>query len=256
MLATNIPANFNIPFANGAGAGFIRTVPQASQIGISPGAASLQDGFPPLNFTPIATGGIPPAGQDMNGVLNAITKSLQWLQAGGLPVYNAALSAAIGGYPNGAILVNNAGSGFWHSNVDNNTTNPDAGGAGWTAVVGAAAGGGSVAWTSVTGRPTALSQFTNDQGFITAASLIWTAISGRPTALSQFTNDIGVGGGATVNSIGYISLTSIAQDAGGTARDPNSIGEGVSLTILGRPGSWLTSAPNDVSGARLVRRIA
>ena len=256
MLASNIPANFNIPFANGAGAGFIRTVPQASQIGISPGAASLQDGFPPLNFTPIATGGIPPAGQDMNGVLNAITKSLQWLQAGGLPVYNAALSASIGGYPNGAILVNNAGSGFWHSNVDNNITNPDTGGAGWTAVVGAAGGGGgSVAWTSVTGRPTALSQFTNDPGFITSASLIWTAISGRPTALSQFTNDIGAGAGSTVNSIGYLAYTDISANANGVGQNPANINEGQIITILGRPGSWLVSDPNLVTG-RLVRRIA
>lgn len=162
MIASSAPAPYQIPFANGAGSGYVRSIPQPSQVGITPGAASLYDGFPPLNFTPIATGGIPPSGQDMNGVLNGVTKAIQWLQAGGLPVYNATFSAAIGGYPNGAILVNAAGTAFWHSTVDNNLTNPDAGGANWTAL-GATS---SLAWTAITGRPTALSAFTNDVGFL------------------------------------------------------------------------------------------
>jgi hypothetical protein len=131
MLASQIPAKFNIPFANSAGVGYIRTIPQASQVSITPGAASLTDGFPPLTFTAIGAGGVPMSGQDMNGILNEITANQQWLQAGGMAVYDSAFSSAIGGYPNGAVLRMANNNGIWVSTVDNNTTNPDASGAGW-----------------------------------------------------------------------------------------------------------------------------
>lgn len=129
MLASAIPAKFNIPFANSAGMGYIRAIPEASQIGITPGAASLTDGFPPTNF---AIGGTPQSGQDVNGILNEATAAIRWLQAGGLAVYDAAFSTAIGGYPNGAVLKMASGKGYWQSTVDNNTSNPDAGGANWS----------------------------------------------------------------------------------------------------------------------------
>jgi hypothetical protein len=131
MLASQIPAKFNIPFANSAGVGYIRTIPQSSQVSITPGAASLTDGFPPLTFTAIGAGGVPMSGQDMNGILNEITANQQWLQAGGMAVYDSAFSSAIGGYPNGAVLRMANNNGIWVSMVDNNTTNPDASGAGW-----------------------------------------------------------------------------------------------------------------------------
>lgn len=131
MLASSLPASFTKAFAAGASAGYIRVVPDASQISVTPGAASLTDGFPPLNFSPIASGGVPPFGQDMNGILNAITKGLQWIQVGGRPVFDATFQTAIGGYPNGAILQSADGTGYWRSTVDNNLTNPETGGANW-----------------------------------------------------------------------------------------------------------------------------
>jgi len=133
MLASQVPANFPIPFANAAGVGYKNTIPQASQIGILAGAASLTDGFPPLNFLPAPPygSGVPPFGQDMNGIFYEITSSVQWTQAGGMPVYNSTFSIAIGGYPNGAVLLMASGNGMWLSTADNNLTNPDASGAGW-----------------------------------------------------------------------------------------------------------------------------
>ena len=65
MLASQIPTKFSVPFANSAGGSYIRAIPTASQIGIVDGAASLTDGFPPLNFLTLGAGGIPPFGQDM-----------------------------------------------------------------------------------------------------------------------------------------------------------------------------------------------
>lgn len=136
MQASSVPAKFNIPFAANAGAGFIRAIPQASQIGIQAGAASFNDGFPPVCFQPIASGGTPPFGQDINGILNAITKWNQWQQMGGPITYDVNFALAIGGYPAGAQIQSSQGPGnYWVSSVDGNTTNPDAGTASFTASI-------------------------------------------------------------------------------------------------------------------------
>lgn len=130
MQSSSIPAKIPVPFGAGATSGYIRTVPVPSQISTDPGAASFTDGFPPLTFLPVSAGGIPPDGRDINGILNEITAWLQWMNAGGPVGYDSAFSAAIGGYPKGALLSAAAG-GWWVSTVENNTTDPDTGGAGW-----------------------------------------------------------------------------------------------------------------------------
>jgi hypothetical protein len=137
MKLSDMPSEtFPIPFANAAGIGYTRQVPVASQIGITNGAASLTDGFPPLTFLPVGSGGIPPFGQDFNGLLNQITQWTQWQNAGGLMVYNSAFSTAIGGYPQSAVVASATTAGIvWLNTVDNNTTNPDASGAGWVKFV-------------------------------------------------------------------------------------------------------------------------
>ena len=132
MLASSIPSKFPIPWANSAGAGYVRTIPEASQIGITNGAASLTDGFPPLNFIQESAGGVPPFGQDENGILKQITQWLQWSQAGAPVVYDATFSSAIGGYPKGAVLQSAVGGTWWLSTADNNASDPDMGGANWT----------------------------------------------------------------------------------------------------------------------------
>lgn len=131
MLAASAPTSFVEPFGVNAAAGYIRTIPTASQIGVTPGAASLNDGFPPLTFLPISAGGVPPFGQDFNGILYQTTAGLQWVQVGGRPVYNAAYASTIGGYPAGAVLQSLDGTGFWRSTADSNTSNPDTGGSNW-----------------------------------------------------------------------------------------------------------------------------
>jgi hypothetical protein len=128
MQADSIPPKFPLPFAQ---TGLRNAIPAPSQIGTVNGAASLADGFPPLNFTPVAAGGVPPFGKDMNGILYAITVWTQWANAGAPITYDADFSAAIGGYPNGAWLTTLAGNSWWLSEVDNNTSNPDTGGANW-----------------------------------------------------------------------------------------------------------------------------
>ena len=109
-------------------------IPVSSQIGITPGAASLTDGFPPLCATPIASGGIPPAKADMNGILYQMSAVDVWMCAGGGFPYNSAFQTAIGGYPKGARVLMAGGNGYWVSTVDSNMTDPDTGGAGWSTV--------------------------------------------------------------------------------------------------------------------------
>ncbi|HFT8008544.1 TPA: hypothetical protein ACU9T0_006594 [Burkholderia cenocepacia] len=117
-----------VPLAFAAGGAF-NTIPEASQIGTNPGGASLVDGFPPLTRTPIAAGGIPPSGLDMNGVLNLITQSTRWSHAGGRYGFSSVFAADtnVGGYPAGAMLMSADGQGTWLSLVDNNSDNPDTG---------------------------------------------------------------------------------------------------------------------------------
>ena len=131
MQASDIPVKLQIPFGNSAGGGFINVIPKDSQIAITPGAASLTDGFPPLTFLPVASGGIPPFGADFNGILYEISAWARWVSAGGPVKYDAAFSTAIGGYPMGAMLTSASGGSWWLSTANNNTTDPDAGGANW-----------------------------------------------------------------------------------------------------------------------------
>lgn len=133
MQLTNTPGKLVLPFAN---AGAKNTIPTASQIGITAGAASLTDGFPPLTRTPIAAGGVPPSGLDMNGILYELSAILRWANAGGGYAYDAAFAtdSNVGGYPKGARIMRSDGLGYWFNTVENNTTDPEAAGAaaaGW-----------------------------------------------------------------------------------------------------------------------------
>jgi len=125
MLATQIPTKFPIPFGNSAAAGTIRQVPTADQTSVSPGAASLTTGFPVATGQPLASGGVPPAMQDFNGLFNQITAWIRWQNAGATVSYDAAFSTAVGGYPAGAILASTTAGVLWLSTADNNLTNPD-----------------------------------------------------------------------------------------------------------------------------------
>lgn len=157
MQITDVPPRFNIPFANSAGGGYIRAIPEASQIGIQDGAASLTTGFPPLNFLPVGAGGVPPFGQDFNGVLKQITQWNQWQGAGGTATYNSDFATAIGGYPKNALIMGTSGALVYQNLVDSNTTNPESGGTNWTPLATASAlQNGTFAFATATGSGNAL----------------------------------------------------------------------------------------------------
>lgn len=159
MKIADVPAKFPIPFAANAGGGFVNAIPEASQPG---GRASLNDGFPPPTFTPPGAGGTPPFGSDFNGIIKQITQWSRWQNAGAQVKYDSAFSTAIGGYPFGAILVGAAVGVVWLCTVDDNTSNPDAGGAGWLNIgaqaspfyVGTDSGSANVMTATVSPTPT------------------------------------------------------------------------------------------------------
>lgn len=121
------------PFGTDADSSFITLpIPIPSQIGIANGRVSFTDGFVPLNMTPPASGGIPPFGKDLNGLLYMITQYCALMQAGQLVEFDATVSAAIGGYARGARLASATVPGVtWTNVLGNNTANPDVDSTNW-----------------------------------------------------------------------------------------------------------------------------
>lgn len=116
------------PFGVDAGPDFITfPIPTDSQIPVTPGAASLTDGFPPLNMQdPASQGGVPPFGQDMNGILYWLASYCVWLQAGGGFYYSAEFATENGGYDVGATLQSTTNDALqWLNTVAANMTDPD-----------------------------------------------------------------------------------------------------------------------------------
>lgn len=161
MQQSDSPSKFNIPWANSAVDPYIRTIPQASQIGVQNCAASLTDGFPPLTFVPASAGGCPPFGKDFNGILKQITQWSRWNSAGAPVFWDSAFSTQIGGYPKGTILQSTVLVGrLWFSTAENNTTNPDAtdgSAANWTVLPGTAYPGQLIQTLGSTAPPNTVS---------------------------------------------------------------------------------------------------
>jgi len=132
MQLNQTPARIYAAFASTGSK--VNPIPVPSQTGVGDGAsASWLDGFPPKTRTLIASGGIPPKGLDINGVLYMMSAWQRWQSAGGGAVYDGtfASDSNVGGYPKGARVLRADGTGYWLNQTDNNTTDPDAGGAGW-----------------------------------------------------------------------------------------------------------------------------
>ncbi|MGL5130821.1 MAG: hypothetical protein ACRC7D_22410 [Aeromonas popoffii] len=95
------------------------------------GRAGFDQGFSAINMTAKEAGGIPPFGQDFNGIFYEVTNILRYMQAGGQPTFDAALATAIGGYPKGAMVLGSDGVTLWQSQVVSNSDDPDSSPANW-----------------------------------------------------------------------------------------------------------------------------
>lgn len=235
MQQSGIPTKFPVVWASGAGGSYIRTVPNPSQIGITNGAASFTDGFPPLNFQAVGSGGYPPAGQDFNGALNAITAWNQWQQAGASVQYDSGFSTSIGGYPKGAVLQSTSNAQlFWLNIADNNTTNPDSGGVNWVAM-------GPAAFVSkLTSSPTYYvnaSTGNDSNNGLTSGTAFATLQKAANTAISLNLNGFNVG-------------ITVANGTYATVNLPTINGSGI-ITFTGNTGSPSSCIIQNASGSAI-----
>lgn len=129
-MSVSEPGKITVPWATG---GLKNAIPASANP--TTGNAGYDQGFPPVNMTPKVAGGIPPFGQDFNGILFEITTILRYMQAGGLPSFSSGLSTAIGGYPKGAVIIGDDGSTEYQNQVDGNTNNPNVTPTGWLPII-------------------------------------------------------------------------------------------------------------------------
>ena len=105
--------------------GLKNNIPAERNGGLAQEAATYAEGFPNITMTPISVGGKPPSGKDMNGVLYEISSHTVWQNQGGRYRFDQALCDTIGGYPKGAVLINDTLDTEYISLVDANTHNPN-----------------------------------------------------------------------------------------------------------------------------------
>lgn len=188
MQISQIPTKLAIVFGSGTTGTYIRTVPPTSG---DPNAASQTLGFPPNTAAPIASGGIPPDIRDFNGFLNILSAWAQWLTGSAITAWDSAWSAAVGGYPLGAVVgsATTPGSVF-RSTTDNNVTNPDSGGLGWT----------NFFPQSITGNAGTATRLATVRSISMTGDVSWTVNfdgSGNVTAAASVTPSAGVPPGVT-----------------------------------------------------------
>lgn len=159
-------------FANN---GIKNTIPDTT---LNQGYASYDEGFPAITMQPKESGGLPPRGQDMNGILNELSQFNQYQQMGGTyGLDNNILTN--GGYAKNSIVYQD--DGIYRSLVDNNTddfvNDPSVIGSTWQLIVDYSLQNGS------NGVPGQLSFFTR-----TDVPIGWLRCDGTQYTRSEFPN--------------------------------------------------------------------
>lgn len=212
-----LPTKIIDAFGHNAGPDFINAIPETAA---TPGAASFDQGFPPLTMTAPAAGGIPPFGQDMNGILNQVTSLLAFMNGGQVFPFDGTFATAIGGYVAGAIVARADGTGFWLNLTNGNTNDPDATGTGWAAVNNYGYGSVSVAASNVTLSPTVAARpvlvisgtLTANVAVIVPATLQSWLVVNNTTGAFSLTVRTAAGSGVIVPAGGFGAPTGVYGD--------------------------------------------
>lgn len=107
------------PFANSASPAERNDIPDERFPGMPPQSAAWDSGFPAITMQDFQLGGLPPNGQDFNGILYELSQHIVHQNLGGMYKFSADVVAA-GGYPQGALIAANDGLSFWASLQDDN----------------------------------------------------------------------------------------------------------------------------------------
>ena len=132
MKSSDLTPLFPKPFGYAADNGTILTpLPDTKS---SSGRASLEKGFPTETMQPLAAGGSPPRGEDINGIFNMLSTVCQRTEAGYVTPWTLSFANDIGGYPQGAVVSYGGASQLWISLDDNNTATPGSNATQWQTV--------------------------------------------------------------------------------------------------------------------------
>ena len=107
--------------------GVKNTIQKTLQVGQSDQDATWNNGWGTVTFTPIASGGKPPKGQDFNGIFNAFGQHIVHIQNGNRYKFDQGVIDNFGGYESGAIIQSDDETKEFRSLVDSNTANPNSG---------------------------------------------------------------------------------------------------------------------------------
>ncbi|BBG58521.1 hypothetical protein [Providencia rustigianii] len=108
------------PFAKN---GQKNVIPENYETSMDSNQATWDQGFGQITMLPVAAGGLPPKGQDFNGILNQISESIVFQSQGGRFKFSPEYAESIGGYPKGAILQSDDEKKEYQSLIDNNKVN-------------------------------------------------------------------------------------------------------------------------------------
>ncbi|MEG0278076.1 MAG: hypothetical protein RR686_02245 [Morganella sp. (in: enterobacteria)] len=108
------------PFAKN---GQKNVIPENYETSMESNQATWDQGFGQITMLPVAAGGLPPKGQDFNGIFNQLSENIVYLSQGGRFKFSAEYAESIGGYPKGAILQSDDEKKEYLSLIDNNKVN-------------------------------------------------------------------------------------------------------------------------------------
>lgn len=252
-MALSTPREITIPFANSAtNPTTIHTIPVPDQAAIDAKAASYTTGFPAHVMTAVASGGEAPYGQDMNGVLNDVTKHMVWTQGGQGYVFSSSFAVAIGGYPIGTVLRRADGTGSWISTIAANQNNPDSGGSGWAPI----SNQGITALTGLASSNYSLTVLEAAKDIITLSGTLTANIQIiLPTFMKTWVIANLTTGAFTI-TVKTTSGSGVVVPQTGNSQPAQVYGNGTNIYFaLSSPWSTITSTPTTVQGYGITNAV-
>lgn len=114
------PKLISKPFAQN---GQKNVIPEKYETSMESNQATWDQGFGQITMLPVSAGGLPPKGQDFNGILNQMCETIVHISKGGVFKFSVDYATAINGYPKGAILQSEDERKYYQSLIDNNKVN-------------------------------------------------------------------------------------------------------------------------------------